>query len=92
MSLIFYDTETTGISTQFDQILQFAAIRTDDDLVEVNRLEIRSRLLSYVIPSPGALRVTGMTIDNLLDAAHPTHFEMVSELRHTLRLQTQSGD
>ena len=29
MSYIFYDTETTGKVTAFDQILQFAAIRTD---------------------------------------------------------------
>ena len=32
MAFVFYDTETTGISTCFDQILQFAAIKTDDDL------------------------------------------------------------
>ena len=31
MTLIFYDTETTGISTEFDQILRFAAIKTDDN-------------------------------------------------------------
>ncbi|SHL68298.1 Exonuclease [Roseovarius marisflavi] len=29
---IFYDTETTGTDTTFDQILQFAAILTDADL------------------------------------------------------------
>ncbi len=27
MGFVFYDTETTGIDTSFDQILQFAAIR-----------------------------------------------------------------
>ena len=38
-SLIFYDTETIGISqSAFDQILQFAAIRTDDDLNEIGSL------------------------------------------------------
>lgn len=84
MSLIFYDSETSGISTQFDQILQFAAIRTDADLNEISRFESRSRLLPYVLPSPGALKVTGMTIDQLLDQAHPTHYEMVTELRRTL--------
>ena len=52
MSLIFYDTETSGLSSAFDQILQFAAIRTDDDLNEIGRFEIRSRLLPYIIPSP----------------------------------------
>ena len=84
MTFIFYDTETTGISPAFDQILQFAAIVTDDDLNEVNRFEIRSRLLPYIVPSPHALRVTGQTIDDLLDETRPSHYEMVSEIRRTL--------
>jgi exodeoxyribonuclease-1 len=32
MNFVFYDTETTGLDTTFDQILQFAAILTDADL------------------------------------------------------------
>lgn len=84
MTFIFYDTETTGTNSAFDQILQFAAIKTDADLNEVGRFEIRSRLLPYVVPSPHALRVTGLTIDDLLNEAHPSHYEMVSEIRRTL--------
>lgn len=84
MSFVFYDTETTGTNSAFDQILQFAAIHTDDELRETNRFEIRSRLLPYVVPSPGAMRVTGLTIDQLLDEAHPSHYEMVSQVRRTL--------
>ncbi len=84
MSFVFYDTETTGTQSAFDQILQFAAVRTDDDLREIDRFEIRSRLLPYVVPSPGALRVTGLTIDQLLDEALPSHYEMVTRMRATL--------
>lgn len=84
MSFVFYDTETTGTNSAFDQILQFAAVRTDADLREIDRFEIRSRLLPYVVPSPHALRVTGLTIDQLLDEAHPSHYEMVSQLRRAL--------
>lgn len=84
MSFVFFDTETTGTNSAFDQILQFAAVRTDADLQEIDRFEIRSRLLPYVVPSPHALRVTGLTIDQLLDEAHPSHYEMVSQLRHAL--------
>jgi len=84
LSFIFYDTETTGTNSAFDQILQFAAIKTDADLNEVGRFEIRSRLLPYIVPSPHALRVTGLTIDDLLDEAHPTHYEMVCEIRRAL--------
>ena len=45
MPYVFYDTETTGTETPFDQILQFAAIRTDDALNELERFNIRCRLL-----------------------------------------------
>jgi exonuclease I len=58
MNFVFYDTETTGLDTTFDQILQFAAILTDADLNELGRFETRSRLLPHVIPAPGALLAT----------------------------------
>ena len=56
MSLVIYDTETTGTDTFFDQILQFAAIRTDDELREIDRFEVRCRLLPHVVPAPDAMR------------------------------------
>ena len=46
MAFIFYDTETTGLQTAFDQILQFAAIKTDDDLNELDGFDIRCRQIS----------------------------------------------
>jgi len=77
MSFVFYDTETTGTNTAFDQILQFGAIRTDHDLNELDRFEIRCRLLPYVVPSPGAVRVTGVGVGRLTDPALPSHYQMV---------------
>ncbi len=67
MGFVFYDTETTGISTSFDQILQFAAIYVDAELNELDRIDIRCRLHPHVVPHPGALRVTGMTIAEVTD-------------------------
>ena len=81
MSYVFYDTETTGVTTAFSQILQFAAIRTDDDLIEIDRFEVRCRLLPHVIPSPGALLVTGISPDLLTDLDLPTHYEAICEIR-----------
>ena len=52
MNFVFYDTETTGTDTTFDQILQFAAILTDADFNELDRFEIRCRLMSHIIPAP----------------------------------------
>jgi len=77
MSLIFYDTETTGTETFFDQILQFAAIQTDEDLNEIDRFEIRCRLLPHVVPAPGAISVNGVRVSQLNDPSYPSHYEMV---------------
>lgn len=52
---LFYDIETTGLNKCFDQILQFAAIRTDHQLNELERHEIQVKLNSDVIPSPFAV-------------------------------------
>lgn len=84
MNLVFYDTETTGTDTTYDQILQFGAIKTDHDLNELDRFEIRCRLLPYVVPSPGALLITGVSIQKLTDPALPSHYEMIRAIRAKL--------
>lgn len=81
MPIIFYDLETSGISQHFDQILQFAAIETDDELNEVSKIEMRSRLQAHVIPNPMALHVTGMTIERVTDPKLPSNYEMISAIR-----------
>ena len=57
---IVYDTETTGLDTTFDQILQFAAILADDELREIDQFSLRCRRLPYIVPSPSAMLVTGV--------------------------------
>lgn len=52
---LFYDIETTGLNKAFDQVLQFAAIRTDVHLKELDRYELNIKLNPDVIPSPYAL-------------------------------------
>lgn len=54
-SFLFYDIETTGLNKSFDQVLQFAAIRTNASLQEIDRRTIRVRLRPDVIPSPQAM-------------------------------------
>lgn len=84
MSFVFYDTETTGTDTNFDQVLQFAAIRTDADLNELDRIELRCRLLPHIVPAPAALRVTRVTMEQLLHPSLPSHYEMICEIRGRL--------
>lgn len=83
MTFIFYDTETTGTNTAFDQILQFAAIKADHDLNVVGTFDIRCRLLPYIVPSPTALLVTGVTVADLTTAPI-SHFEMMRQVRAKL--------
>jgi exodeoxyribonuclease-1 len=84
MPYVFYDTETTGTETAFDQILQFAAIKTDDDLNELDRFNIRCRLLPHIVPSPAALRATRITPAMLTDPALPSHYEAIRRIRDKL--------
>jgi exodeoxyribonuclease-1 len=61
-TFLFYDLETTGLSRAFDQILDFAAIRTDPELNELERLRTRVRLRPDVVPSPGAMLVNRIRV------------------------------
>ncbi|MDY0131332.1 MAG: exodeoxyribonuclease I [Desulforegulaceae bacterium] len=64
---LFYDIETSGLSKCFDQIVQFAAIRTD---LEFNRLETHNfkiKLRDDIVISPEALLVHKMGPKQLKD-------------------------
>jgi len=54
-SYLFYDIETTGLNKAFDQVLEFAAIRTDQKLDELERHTISVNLRPDVVPSPRAI-------------------------------------
>ena len=64
-SYLFYDIETTGLNKAFDQILQFAAIRTDQNLNEIERHTVTIKLRPDVIPSPQAILTNRISIDAL---------------------------
>lgn len=51
-TFLFYDLETTGINNSFDQVLQFAAIRTDLDFNEIERFNFFVKLNPDTTPSP----------------------------------------
>ena len=54
-SYLFYDLETSGLNKCFDQVLQFAAIRTDEQFNEIDRQQIFVRLNPDMVLAPGAL-------------------------------------
>lgn len=81
---VFYDTETTGLNRDFDQVLQFAAILTDDALNEVGRFNIRCRCRPWTVPAPMALKVTGVRPALLADPALPSLYDMMAAVRARL--------
>jgi exodeoxyribonuclease-1 len=84
MSFIFYDCETTGVNRSFDQVLQFAAVHTDDKLNELETFEVRSRLLPYIAPSVMAIRANRISVHQLTDGSLPSHYQMVRLIREKL--------
>lgn len=84
MYYVFYDTETTGANVRFDQVLQFAAILTDENFNEIETLDIRCRISPHVIPSVDALLVTGVTPE-MLENAEMSAFEMACYLNNKMK-------
>jgi exodeoxyribonuclease-1 len=84
MSFVFYATRTSGKSASFDQILDFAAIRTNTDFLEVERFEASSRLLPHVVPSPGTLLALRSDPGTFAAISRPSHYEMACKIHHTL--------
>ena len=78
---VFYDYETTGISPEYDQPLQFAAIITDLDFNEIERVDIRCQLSPHILPAPKALHVTGVNPNQLLNNNLPTAFEFAQTIQ-----------
>ncbi|MGL4638084.1 MAG: exonuclease domain-containing protein [Beijerinckiaceae bacterium] len=86
-SFIFYDVETTGLNPQFDQILQFAAIRTDKNFNIIDKLEdiidIRCNILPWVVPSPGALVKIRVMPDDLTEQSL-SFYQMMDRIQTVL--------
>jgi exodeoxyribonuclease-1 len=76
-----YDLETTGTDVRHDQILQFGALLADEDFYPIRSVNLRSRLMSHIVPSPKALEVTGVTTDMLDRGMEP--YDFVSEMHET---------
>jgi exodeoxyribonuclease-1 len=85
MGYVIYDVETTGLRRGFDQILQFAAVLTDETLTVLDRFEARCRLSPHILPAPQALQVTQADIRDLVREDLPSHYAMVCGIHERLR-------
>jgi len=79
---LFYDLETTGLNKVFDQVLQFAAIRTDTTFNEIERHEIIVKLRPDVIPSPKATLTHRIAIAQSMQGL--CEFEAITQIHHLM--------
>ena len=63
--IIFYDLETTGRSAHWDQIIQIAAICTDEDFNVLDKINLTGKLNSFAVPDPEALLVNKIPIEKI---------------------------
>ena len=62
MNFVFYDLESTGRSSTWDQIIQVGAVLVNDTFDILDRLDLRCSLKPGLIPEPGALLVNKTTL------------------------------
>lgn len=61
-SIVWYDYETFGTHPAYDRLAQFAAIRTDENLNEIEApVELFCRQADDYLPHPQAILITGIT-------------------------------
>ena len=75
---VFYDTETTGLDINFSQIIQVGCVLTDNNFNILEELNLSSKVLPWIVPSPEAFLVHRQT-DCLEEGV--SHFEMMKSLR-----------
>ena len=86
-SIVVYDIETSGLSPEYDQIFQIAALRSDHSFSEPSSkksiLELRARRQPWIVPSPAAMLVTRM--DPITLSSGLFHHEMIAAAEDYLR-------
>ena len=60
-TFLFYDIETSGLNKAFDQVLEFAAIRTDAALNPIETHECLVQVSRDTLPDPHAVLVHHLT-------------------------------
>ena len=76
MNYVFYDFETTGRDSNWDQIIQVGAILTNSNFQEIDRFEARCSLMPDIIPYPKAILVNKSSVKDLTQT-NLSHFALI---------------
>ena len=77
--IVFYDLETTGRSSFWDQIIQIAAICTDENLNVLDEINYIGRINTFCIPDPEALLVNRIPIKDIYQS-NLSNYALVSSV------------
>ncbi|MFA6409188.1 MAG: exonuclease domain-containing protein [Gammaproteobacteria bacterium] len=80
---LFYDIETSGLSKCFDQVVQFASIRTDLEFRELEHHNIFVKLNTDAVPSPQAFLTHQISLKKLQEEGIP-EFEAIKQIHQLL--------
>lgn len=67
VTYLFYDLETSGLHKAFDQVTQFAAMKTDENFIIIERYNYAVKLNPDTVPHPWAFLTHGVTPQSLND-------------------------
>uniref|UniRef100_A0A2A4T4Q7 Exodeoxyribonuclease I n=1 Tax=SAR324 cluster bacterium TaxID=2024889 RepID=A0A2A4T4Q7_9DELT len=81
-SYLFYDIESSGLNKAFDQVMQFAAIRTDMEFNELERHNFYVQLRPDVIISPQASITHHISIADCMDGL--CEFEAIQKVHEMM--------
>lgn len=84
MKFVIYDFETSGRSARFDQILQAGLICYDEELKEIEKVNLRSRINPDIVPSIMALKVNRLLVSDLLSEKNSS-YEMIRKLQRAMQ-------
>lgn len=79
---LFYDIETSGLDKCFDQVMQFAAIRCDEALNEIERHEFFVKLNPDTVPTPQAIITHRIGVSQVTDGL--TEIEAIQKIHQLL--------
>ncbi len=92
MNYVFYDFETSGRSSSWDQIIEVGAVLVNDDFkVLADPLNIRCSLKPGLVPEPYALIVNNTT-PQILRKTNLSHYGMLSQMVEQFRGIKVSAD
>ena len=81
MNYVFYDFETSGRSSDWDQIIEASAVLVNDQFqVLADPLNLRCSLKPGLVPEPYAL-IVNKTTPQILRKTNLSHFELIKLLQ-----------